>query len=125
MCTNSLFGFCLDFLEMLMKKGLMSSHRVALRSAKSHFVHLTPIEAIINDHPQVTSHSLKVGSMLAHRLRRCPNIETTMGECLVYAGYFSETNGVLSKNESVILLGALCTLWQYSCRRKSECVIRH
>ena len=30
-----------------------------------------------------------VGSMLGHRLRRWPNIEPTMGECLVFDGQHS------------------------------------
>ena len=33
-----------------------------------------------------TGHSPKAVSMLAHRLRRWPNIETALGECPVFAG---------------------------------------
>ena len=36
--------------------------------------------------PANRKHSHKVGSMLAHRLRRWSNIEPTLGECLVFAG---------------------------------------
>ena len=31
-------------------------------------------------------HSPNAVSMLAHRIRRWPNIETALGECLVFAG---------------------------------------
>ena len=34
--------------------------------------------------PENTSHSAIVGSMLVHRLRRWPNIEPTMVQCLVF-----------------------------------------
>ena len=33
-----------------------------------------------------TGHSPNVVSMVAHRLRRWPNIETALGECPVFAG---------------------------------------
>ena len=36
-----------------------------------------------------TGHSPYVGSMLAHRLRRWPNIEPTHGQCFVFAGNVS------------------------------------
>ena len=36
--------------------------------------------------PANTRHSPNVVSMLAHRLRRWPNIGTALGECLVFAG---------------------------------------
>ena len=34
-----------------------------------------------------TRRLLKIGSMLAHRLRRWANIEPALGERLVFAGY--------------------------------------
>ena len=37
-------------------------------------------------HPANTKSLSKVGSMLAHRLRRWSNIEPTLGERLVFAG---------------------------------------
>ena len=39
-----------------------------------------------NNIPANTGHSPKAVSMLAHRLRRWPNIETALGACLVFAG---------------------------------------
>ena len=36
--------------------------------------------------PANTGHSPRAVSMLAHRLRRWPNIETALGECPVFAG---------------------------------------
>ena len=36
--------------------------------------------------PSKHEHSLKAASMLAHRLRRWPNIGIALGECLVFAG---------------------------------------
>ena len=36
--------------------------------------------------PANTGHSPNAVSMLAHRLRRWPNIETALGECPVFAG---------------------------------------
>ena len=41
-----------------------------------------------NIFPANTRHSPNVASMLAHRLRRWPNIEATLGECLVFAGFW-------------------------------------
>ena len=38
-------------------------------------------------YPANTRHSVNVGIMLAHRLRRWPNIITTSAECFVLAGY--------------------------------------
>ena len=38
-------------------------------------------------YPANTGHCPCVGSMLAHRLRRWPNIEPTHGQCPVFAGY--------------------------------------
>ena len=36
--------------------------------------------------PSKYDHSANVGIMLVHRLRRWPNIDPTLGECLVFAG---------------------------------------
>ena len=36
--------------------------------------------------PANTGHSPNAVSMLAHRLRRWPNIETTLGDCPLFAG---------------------------------------
>ena len=36
--------------------------------------------------PANTGHSPKAASMLTHRLRRWPDIETALGECPVFAG---------------------------------------
>ena len=36
--------------------------------------------------PANTRRSPDIGSMLTHRLRRWPNIEPTLGECLEFAG---------------------------------------
>ena len=36
--------------------------------------------------PTNTGHPPKAVSMLAHRLRRWPNIETALGDCPVFAG---------------------------------------
>ena len=38
------------------------------------------------DSPANTIHRAIAGSMLVHRLRRWPNIEPTMTQCLVFAG---------------------------------------
>ena len=40
--------------------------------------------------PTNTGHSLNVVSMLAHRLRRWPNIETALGECPVFPGMLAQ-----------------------------------
>ena len=39
-----------------------------------------------HDIPANTRHLLNVGSMLDHCLRRWPNIDPTLGGCLVFAG---------------------------------------
>ena len=38
--------------------------------------------------PATTGHLPNAVSMLAHRLRRWPNIETALGECPVFAGMY-------------------------------------
>ena len=48
--------------------------------------------------PANMRHSPNVVSMLAHRLRRWPNIDTTLGECLVLVGM---GGGLLVRNDSV------------------------
>ena len=42
--------------------------------------------------PANTGHSPKAVSMLKHRLRRWPNIETALSECPVFAGPFVTRN---------------------------------
>ena len=41
---------------------------------------------MVSTDPANTGHSPNAVSMLAHRLRRWPNIETALGECPVFAG---------------------------------------
>ena len=64
-----------------------------MNRALGHFVH--PEDGEMNEivsetnrdnYPTNTWHSLNAVSMLAHRLRRWPNIETALGECPVFAG---------------------------------------
>ena len=50
--------------------------------------------------PTNTRHSLKVGSMLAHRLRRWANIEPTLGESLVFAGSWWQQAILIILNEN-------------------------
>ena len=48
-------------------------------------------------YPANTRHSPNVGSILAHRLRRCANDEPTLVERIVLAGYVSNVSPVLSQ----------------------------
>ena len=49
-----------------------------------------------------TKHSPNAVSMLAHRLRRWPNIETTLGECLVFAGISFQSLVYVRANSTVV-----------------------
>ena len=55
--------------------------------------------------PANTGHSTNAVSMLAHRLRRWPNIETTLGECPVFAGMHQEDN----KSSVLMNIPRICT----------------
>ena len=45
-------------------------------------------QLILDGSPENTRHCTNVGTMLARRLRRRPNIETTLVQCLVFAGIY-------------------------------------
>ena len=51
-----------------------------------HLIHVS----IITISQQNTRHSPNAVSMLAHRLRRWPKIETALDECLVFTGWSLE-----------------------------------
>ena len=55
--------------------------------------------------PANTGHSTNAFSMLAHRLRRWPNIETALGECPVFAGMHQEDN----KSSVLMNIPRICT----------------
>ena len=50
------------------------------------------------DTQQTRGHSPDAVSMLAHRLRRWPNIETASGECSVFAGHLHYVGDGWSRN---------------------------
>ena len=58
-----------------------------LRPILTNNSHVGIYEYAVVPYPANTGHCPCVGSMLAHRLRRWPNIEPTHGQCPVFAGY--------------------------------------
>ena len=69
--------------------------RVNLYSISIEIFHNSKGERVNEANPANTRHSHNAVSMLAHRLRRWPNIETALGECPVFAGKLSGVLRVL------------------------------
>ena len=53
--------------------------------------------------PANTRRSPNVGLLLAHRLRRWPNINPTLGERLVFAGIFTSLTFTADLNQIIII----------------------